>query len=241
MPTLRPFWRYYGGKWRAAPKYPEPIYPIIIEPFAGSAGYSLRYFDRDIILADQYPVISGIWNYLINASEQDILSIPSVESVEDLPAHLPQAAKDLVGFCLMDASVRPGRKLTAGRKKLASMGRHYEGWCENKKLLIARQLKHVRHWNVLEGGYEDIPSIEATWFIDPPYNNDKGRHYVHSTIDYSHLASWCLSLAGQVIVCENEGADWLPFQSFGTFKGSINGSGYSNGSQEVVYYGYNPK
>jgi hypothetical protein len=32
---LRPFWRYYGGKWRAAPRYPAPRYDTIIEPFAG--------------------------------------------------------------------------------------------------------------------------------------------------------------------------------------------------------------
>ena len=31
-------------------------------------------------------------------------------------------------------------------------------------------------------------------------------------IDYSALADWCHSRKGQVIVCENEGADWLPFE-----------------------------
>jgi len=45
MSGLRPFWRYYGGKWRAAPSYPSPRCETIIEPFAGAAGYSLRYPD----------------------------------------------------------------------------------------------------------------------------------------------------------------------------------------------------
>jgi hypothetical protein len=31
-------------------------------------------------------------------------------------------------------------------------------------------------------------------------------------IDYSALADWCTSLPGQVIVCENDGATWLPFR-----------------------------
>ena len=55
---LRPFIRYYGGKWRAAPLYPAPMHSTIIEPFAGAAGYSMRYPDRDVILVERYPVIA---------------------------------------------------------------------------------------------------------------------------------------------------------------------------------------
>lgn len=40
--ALKPFWRYYGGKYRAAPRYPVPLHRTIVEPFAGAAGYSLR-------------------------------------------------------------------------------------------------------------------------------------------------------------------------------------------------------
>ena len=40
---LRPFFCYYGGKWRAAPKYPPPEHDTIVEPFAGAAGYATRY------------------------------------------------------------------------------------------------------------------------------------------------------------------------------------------------------
>jgi hypothetical protein len=32
---LRPFFSFYGGKWRIARHYPTPKYDIIIEPFAG--------------------------------------------------------------------------------------------------------------------------------------------------------------------------------------------------------------
>ena len=31
-------------------------------------------------------------------------------------------------------------------------------------------------------------------------------------IDYARLADWCRALPGTVDVCENVGADWLPFQ-----------------------------
>ena len=52
MTSLRPFWAYYGGKWRAAPRYPRPMHDTIIEPFAGAAGYSLRYPDRNVVLVE---------------------------------------------------------------------------------------------------------------------------------------------------------------------------------------------
>ena len=47
---LRPFFNFYGGKWRAAPHYPAPRYARVVEPFAGAAGYSTRHHDRDIVL-----------------------------------------------------------------------------------------------------------------------------------------------------------------------------------------------
>ena len=50
---IRPFWKFYGGKWRAAPRYPRPLYSTIVEPFAGAAGYSTRYYQRDIILVEK--------------------------------------------------------------------------------------------------------------------------------------------------------------------------------------------
>ena len=40
--ALLPFWAYYGGKWRSAPRYPAPVHGRIIEPFAGAAGYAMR-------------------------------------------------------------------------------------------------------------------------------------------------------------------------------------------------------
>jgi 16S rRNA G966 N2-methylase RsmD len=53
----------------------------------------------------------------------------------------------------------------------------------------------------------------ATWFIDPPYEG-AGKHYIHNSkdINYSHLADWCKSRAGQVIVCEDQKATWLEFK-----------------------------
>ena len=71
----------------------------------------------------------------------------------------------------------------------------------------------IRHWKIRQGSYQGIEDFStATWFVDPPYQS-AGKHYKHGCqgIDYPHLGEWCQSLRGQVIVCENDGATWLPF------------------------------
>ena len=86
-------------------------------------------------------------------------------------------------------------------------------WGERVRQTIAAQVDRIRHWQVFHCSYEELPfSGEATWFIDPPYQN-QGRHYRHgpADVDFPVLGEWCRTRLGQVVVCENEGADWLPF------------------------------
>lgn len=215
MKSLRPFWRYYGGKWRAAPRYPRPEYPTIIEPFAGAAGYSLRYPDRSVVLVEKYHVIAEIWRWLIGASESEILSVPCVDHVDDLPAGVSQGARWLVGFCMNDAAASPCRVLSVGRKRKRDSGGMMQGWSAPRRAMIAGQVSAIRHWRVIEGDYSAAPDTEATWFVDPPYQR-AGIHYKHpsTAIDFSALGTWCRSRRGQAIVCEATGADWLPFAPF---------------------------
>jgi hypothetical protein len=235
MKALRPFWRYYGGKWRAAPRYPRPEYPTIIEPFAGAAGYSLRYPERSVVLVEKYNVIAEIWRWLIGASESEILSVPCVDHVDDVPAGVSQGARWLVGFCMNSASASPRNTLSAGQRKLRAMGRRYEGWSEAKRALVASQVRAIRHWRVIEGDYSAAPDIEATWFVDPPYQL-AGIHYKHASaaIDFPSLGAWCQSRAGQVIACEAAGADWLPFVPFMDAK-SFGAAGKNKTSAEAIW------
>ena len=66
----------------------------------------------------------------------------------------------------------------------------------------------------MQCSYSDLPNEEAHWFVDPPYNNKAGASYEFNCdgIDYKHLAEWCLERNGSVDVCEQFGADWLPFE-----------------------------
>ena len=206
---LKPFFKYYGGKWRAARKYPAPKHDTIVEPFAGAAGYSLRYPDRQVILADTYPVITGIWEYLINASKDEILSLPDVgddQTVDDLD--VPQAARWLIGFWLNAGVASPCKRPSAWMRGGLRPGCY---WGEGARSRIAEQLAFIRHWKIVPGSYDELPNVQATWYVDPPYQL-AGKGYKESDVDYPHLAAWCQQRNGQTIVCENEGADWLPFR-----------------------------
>ena len=49
-------WSYYGGKSKVVDYYPTPKQSKIIEPFAGSARYALKWFDRDVLLVDKFDI-----------------------------------------------------------------------------------------------------------------------------------------------------------------------------------------
>lgn len=49
-------------------------------------------------------------------------------------------------------------------------------------------------------------------------NKALANHYTESKqnpIDFQAFGEWCRSRNGQVIVCEQEGASWLPFKYLG--------------------------
>lgn len=209
--TLKPFFTYYGGKWRVAPKYPEPTHIRIFEPFAGSAGYSLRHPERQIWLNDADPIVAGTWEYLIGVSEAEILALPDLgegDSVDDFG--LRQEARWLVGWWLNKGSATPKRKPSTFMLKHAA-GAPY--WGESIRRRIAGQLEAIRHWTVTNYDYEELPNWEATWFVDPPYVG-AGHHYRHGSkgLDFPRLGRWCQGRDGQVLVCEADDADWLPFK-----------------------------
>ena len=205
-----------------APRYPRPAHETIIEPFAGSACYSLCYPDRRVLLFDRDPVIVGVWQYLIHATEDEILSLPDVPRGADVREIMPASpAQDLVGFWINQGAATP--RFTATK---------WSSWGARMRERIASQLHAIRHWQVHQCSYDEIPNYRATWFVDPPYQ-DKGRYYRYgsSQIDYAHLAEWCLSRSGQKIVCENEVATWLPFAPFTIARSQKKG----RKSKEVIY------
>jgi site-specific DNA-adenine methylase len=218
-PRLRPFFGYYGGKWRDATKYyPAPKHSLIVEPFAGSAGYALRYAHLKVVLCELDPVIAGVWQYLTKVKASEIRRLPYLrpdQSLDDL--HLPQEPSWLIGFWLNRATASPRKNPS---KWMRSGIRPGSFWGERVRETIAKQVDVIRHWVVHNCSYEQCPvSGAATWFIDPPYQA-AGKHYRLGSdqIDFGRLADWCTERQGQVIVCENEGADWLDFRPLANVK-----------------------
>lgn len=226
---LHPFFSYFGSKYRLAKHYPKPLYGIntkgisptaIVEPFAGAAGYSLLYPDREVILYDTYEPVIMLWNYLIHVSESEILRLPldfhgqpfcKEYTVSD--CNIAEEAKILIGFWLTESQTSYSRyPLSKSRGG---------NWTDRKRSMIAKQLHHIRHWKAYLKSYEEIDNSRQTWFVDPPYSQ-AGKRYRNNNIDYKHLADWCKERKGQIIVCEQSGANWLDFAPLITVNNASN-------------------
>lgn len=234
---LRPFLSYYGSKFRASSRYADPISDTIIEPFAGAAGYALNHAEKKVILVEKDKRLAAIWRFLIKATPADVLALPLMEleqTVHDLPPCDP-AGKELIRAWLQGGA-RNGKNSFSSMAKnnLARNPNTPAFWGAACRARIATQVSHIKHWEVIEGDYSLAPDVEATWFIDPPYNNDAGRVYTHHKLDYMRLGNWCQSRQGQVIVCENKGATWLPFRELYTTANNWN-SKMGKRSVEVIW------
>lgn len=231
--SLRPFFSYYGGKWNMAKKYPRPEHRIIVEPFAGSAGYSLRYPSHSVVLVERFATVAALWRWLIRIHPKEILALPDIEAGEMIPGlDVCDEAKALIGFWANAACEKPRLQMS----KWAKAATHQLYWGPRVRSRIVEQVAQIRHWTVIEGDYTEAPDVRATWFVDPPYNNSAGSRYVHAGLDYRRLGDWCRVRKGQTIVCENEGATWLPFVPLAVAKGQVK-RGKQKWSAEAVWVG----
>lgn len=212
---------YYGRKKQIARHYPTPNCDTIIEPFAGSAAYSLHAdnWKKRVILIEKDEKVANIWKWLIHdASESEIAKLPDLQpgdrSSEFL--HIVHAATKMA-FHFKRIKVTP------------VLARNWE----ISRRVFAANLFKIKHWEVKCCDYSEAPEMEATWFIDPPYQGESGMGYRHSSarIDYNHLAQWALSRKGEVIFCEGSAADYLPFEPLMELKGVA-----GKVSKEVIFY-----
>lgn len=201
-------WSYYGAKTNIIHHYPPPKYGKIIEPFAGTARYALKYFDREVLLVDKYDVIIKIWQYLQQCSKNDILSLPRFSHGDNINEFKFDCEEQrlLMGFLIGYAHRKPTDKATVRLRERPNR----LNYSINK---VASSLWKIKDWSFACDSYENIPDQEATWFVDPPYQYG-GQCYKESSkkIDFQHLSSWCKSRSGQVMVCENTKADWMEFK-----------------------------
>jgi len=159
---------YFGSKSNFVNYYPPPKHKKIIEPFAGSARYSLKYFDRDILLIDKYKIIIEIWHYLQNASQSDILGLPKIQKGEKVSDYsLSDIEVKFMGFLVQSSQGQP-------RNSVGTL----DGIDVERDLKrIAKNLFKIKHWEIKQGTYHDIINQDATWFIDPPYQYGGEHQY----------------------------------------------------------------
>jgi len=203
---------YYGSKTRIVQHYPKPIHNTIIEPFAGSAKYALNYYWKDVILYEKSKYVFDVLIYLQTASKNDILKLPILkmgESLEDF--ELSDIERKFMSFVINNGA-------TGGNKKVSKFALP---WQATKLKKAANNLEKIRHWKIYNDTFENCENIEATWFIDPPYQFG-GEHYKESSknLNFQELSNWCKSRQGQVIVCENTKADWMQFTPLVTIRGT---------------------
>lgn len=226
---LSPFFKYFGSKCRSAARYPEPKHDTIIEPFCGGAGYSLNYPERQVVLSDSDKRVATVWQYLIDASPDEIMALPLMEPGQHIRTlDVSEPARLFISCCVNSSQFR--NVLTQWKN-----GQNDGLWGPKWRKKVARQVTEIKHWRVACHEYDHVENSKATWFIDPPYA-ELDEHYAASRrngIDYTHLADWCNSRHGQVIVCEQGGATWLPFRHLGEFAAVRNAGGRS--CQEAIW------
>lgn len=212
---------YYGRKKQIAKYYPSPNFDVIVEPFAGAAAFSFHgdNWKKQIVLIEKDQRVAQIWDWLIHeATPSKIRSMPDLvpgeKSSEFL--HIIHAVTKMA-FKYKTIKVTP------------VLARNWE----ISKRVFEENLHKIRHWEIICGDYSVAPDVEATWFIDPPYKGDPGMGYEHSSehLDYEKLAQWILSRRGEVIACEGDNGDYLPFRPLLELKGVAGKT-----SKEMIFY-----
>ena len=212
---MKPFFSYFGTKYSHALRLGKPTYSIVVEPFAGSAGYSCFWEPQRAILVDKNANVAQTWDYILHVKESEFLSLPILDAGDDLrDLDLPVEARIFLGFNIGQANDHP---LNIRPREGWSM------WDADLRAKLASQLPKVRGWRFLHADYRKAPYLPATYLLDPPYqrltNCYGGTGF--KSLNFFRLAIFAMTLPGEVIVCENANADWLPFQSFANRKSSL--------------------
>lgn len=206
---------YFGSKLKLATTYQPPRFNTIVEPFAGSAQYAVFWLSErsnlEAILYDIDEVVVNSWRRLLDATPDEIMG---------WTMNIGDPITDYV-----DKANYGGGNRVANERIVKHFRDSQPRWARSRAAIGDRI-------TVVHGSYTDAPDIEATWFIDPPYQG-AGRHYKSGNrLDFDDLGEWCKTRTGQVIVCEANDADWLPFTHHKTQAPNIG----NTGNRELVWY-----
>lgn len=234
-----PLFKWFGSKWLAAPHYPEPECGTIVEPFAGGAGYSLRYSHKQVHIAEVNPHIFMLWKWLIEEATPDlILSIPL-----DVPigTDIRSLGMSLGQSLLLKSWQRTNN--VGNCWTISAWGSKPGQWTANTRARVAYEHAAIRHWRIHKCGISLMRShpFESTWFVDPPYLYNY-QYKAALPCSYDDLGTLVAGLPGQVIACEavctktQSAPSYLPFREFRKCVTSRRKQTQSHHSKELIYH-----
>lgn len=206
---------YYGAKREYARQWGPPTRPLIIEPFAGSAAYSMHWLHAvdEVRLVEKDPRVAALWRRLLAMEKEEVLALKPPVAGERTSDLLWMTAATSNAIANLNTLKMPDRVPKVAQAML--------------RQIALRLPEAKRKVTIIEGDYTLAGDDDATWFIDPPYQvNGSGSektafpqgmgysrkaHCTSADLDFEALADWCRSRRGQVMVCEQRGAAWLPF------------------------------
>lgn len=235
-----PLFKWFGSKWLSSKTLPHPEYDAICEPFAGGAGYSLRYNTKKVFIAETNQHLFNLWHWLVGpATEDDIRSIP---------INIPEGT-DIRTLGLSDGQALLLKNWQRTNNvgdcwTISPWGNKPGQWTANTRARVSAEVHLIKHWRVFSDASVLLDALSPmmrpmTWFLDPPYifNISYGCRP-----DYNALAQQVRKLPGQVIVCEavcpktDKVPDWLPFEFFGSRITSRRQEEHHHHSKELIYH-----
>lgn len=234
---IGPLFKWFGSKWSGAKHYPAPLYDTIVEPYAGSAGYSLNYCDKNVILYDANKNVWALWEWLINYASYNPCAIKEIPI--DIPAFTDIRTLGLsTGQELLLKHWQ--RTNNVGNCWTTSPWGNKPGqWTANTRARVTEQVTAIKHWKLLNNEVEF--ESNHTYFIDPPYqfNYQYGMH----GFNWHNLGKQILNAPpfSQYIVCEarcpktGKAPTWLPFSDGHRQVTSRRKAENSHHSKELIY------
>lgn len=200
---------YFGRKGRLARLYPPPRFDLVIEPFAGSMAYTLHHRPPVAIGVEVDEQVVDVWRRVSALPPNELLAYPTPSIGERTSDRWQMLAAGSHGTTRAESYLWTDRmnRDFAKQRRMAARAQPY----------VAERVLY------LGDDYTTAPDLAATYFVDPPYQHvHRGYERGADGIDYEALAAWVRSRRGQVIVCEQEGADWLPFRPLAAIRGTTN-------------------
>lgn len=231
-----PLFKWFGSKWNASRHYPAPRHNRIFEPFAGSAGYSLRHVEKWVTIWETNVYLAALWCWLIRcATESLILEIPIgvTEGTDIRTLGLSDGQALLLKHWQRTNNF--GDCWT-----ISPWGNKPGQWTANTRARVAEEHAAVRHWTFAPIRFDE----PGTYFIDPPY--EFNYRYGAKVFDHTALASSVVRVPApsQIIACEADCPKtgrrpvYLPFRDFRRTVTSRRKAENHHHSRELLFEAY---